>query len=38
MIAANGGYLRLTDLRVDGCVDGTDARKAVLSSLRNRLT
>lgn len=38
VIAANGGYLRLTDLRVDGCVDATDARKAVLSSLRNRLT
>ncbi|MDP3407491.1 methionyl-tRNA formyltransferase [Bosea sp. (in: a-proteobacteria)] len=38
VIAANGGYLRLTDLRVDGCVDATDARNAVLSSLRNRLT
>ncbi len=38
VIAANGGYLRLTDVRLDGSPDAATAKKTVLSSLRNRLT
>lgn len=38
VIAGSGGFLRLTDIRMDGCADAADAKKQILSSLRNRLT
>lgn len=37
VIAGNGGYIRLTDVSVDGCEGVAAAKQAILSSLRNRL-
>lgn len=37
VIAGNGGYVRLTDVCVDGCAGDAASKQAILSSLRNRL-
>jgi len=37
IIAGNGGYIRLTDVSVDGSAGAAAAKQAILSSLRNRL-